>query len=123
LAPRDASSSARLSSRLLGQHIGGNIGSSTFRLALASLLWESQDWTPRLSGSGKLRLDAIDNRALSQWQLNASSASVRCVTEPWRFEDAVIRAMRPPMNRNHNAGIRFTQTWGPRALLRARARG
>jgi hypothetical protein len=38
VAPRDAVSNARLGSRLCGQHLGGNVGSSTFRFGLASLL-------------------------------------------------------------------------------------
>ena len=123
IAPRDASSSAELSSRLLGQHIGGNIGSSTFRLGLAALLWESQGWTPRISASGKPRLDRTDNLSLSRWQAGHLRLSYAVVTKPWRFESAVIQAMEPPMNRGHNADHTFYADMGAaRALLRATAR-
>lgn len=39
IAPKDARSKATLRSRIRGQHLGGNIGSSTFRQSLAALLW------------------------------------------------------------------------------------
>jgi GIY-YIG catalytic domain len=56
IAPRDASSRATLASRLRRQHIGGNIGSSTFRFGLAALLWERQGWQPLVTAGGKYRL-------------------------------------------------------------------
>jgi hypothetical protein len=68
IAPKAPGSSARLRSRLCRQHIGGNVASSTFRFGLASLLWEREEWTPRLSPSGKYRLLREDNQALSAWQ-------------------------------------------------------
>lgn len=112
IAPRDASSSARLRSRLLRQHIGGNVASSTFRFGLAALLWESRDWTPGVSRSGKFVLDADGNRSLSSWQTTNLRLSYAVVTAPWRFEAAVIEAMRPPMNRGHNANHPFYAQMG-----------
>src|SRR5689334_13032085 len=51
IAPKDAKSTATLRSRVRGQHLGGNIGSSTFRQSLAALLLEEQAWVTRWSGS------------------------------------------------------------------------
>jgi hypothetical protein len=55
IAPRAATSSATLRSRILNNHVRGNIASSTFRFALASMLFESRGWQPIRSGS-KLKL-------------------------------------------------------------------
>lgn len=74
IAPRDEASSARLRSRLCRQHIGGTISTSTLRLGLASLLWEQEGWTPRISVSGKFRLDREDNpvsRPVENWTTHA----------------------------------------------------
>jgi hypothetical protein len=102
IAPKAATSSARLRSRVCGQHIGGNIASSTFRFGLASLLWEREGWTPRRSGSGKFQLDAADNRELSRWQRKHLRLRWATVPTPWLFEADVVAAMKPPMNREHN---------------------
>jgi GIY-YIG catalytic domain-containing protein len=112
IAPRDAVSNARLRSRLCGQHIGGNVGSSTFRFGLASLLWRHEDWQPRISLSGKYRLDRTDNGALSAWQRSHLFLSWLVVEKPWRFEDAVIWSMGPPMNRDHNQHHPFYVSMG-----------
>src|SRR5919201_1333832 len=46
IAPGRAGSSATLASRVGGQHISGNTGSSTFRFSLASLLFDEMAWRP-----------------------------------------------------------------------------
>src|SRR4051794_5059599 len=51
VAPKGAQSTATLRSRIHGQHLRGNIGSSTFRQSLAALLLEEQGWRVRWSGS------------------------------------------------------------------------
>lgn len=123
IAPRSAASSTDLRRRLCGQHIGGNLGSSTFRFGLASLLWEPKGWTPRGSGSGRPVLDAADNRALSAWQRENLRVGWAIVPEPWRFEEEVIGRMSPPMNRERNARRPFYATMGEaRRRLRAAAR-
>src|SRR3954454_1427579 len=67
IAPSRDDSKATLRSRILGQHVGGNIGSSTFRQSLAALLFDAQGW--RTTGSGSsAKLVPHDNRALSDWQ-------------------------------------------------------
>jgi len=123
IAPGNAISSTDLRRRLCGQHLGGNISSSTFRFGLASLLWEREGWIPRQSRSGRPVLDADDNAALSQWQRRSLRVAWAIVPEPWRFEEEVIRAMGPPMNRERNARHAFYVRMGEaRRRLRAAAR-
>lgn len=112
IAPRDPASSARLRSRLCRQHIGGNVGSSTFRFGLAALLWEQERWTPRMSPSGKFRLDRLDNRALSEWQTTHLRLRWTVISEPWHYERSLIEAMKPPMNREHNEKHPFYSCMG-----------
>ena len=52
IAPGRANSKAELRGRLLRQHVGGNVGSSTFRFGLAALLWQRNGWMPGLSLGG-----------------------------------------------------------------------
>ncbi|MEJ7784735.1 MAG: GIY-YIG nuclease family protein [Solirubrobacteraceae bacterium] len=112
IAPRDTASSARLRSRLCRQHIGGNVGSSTFRFGLAALLWEQERWTPRTSASGKFKLARLDNRALSEWQITHLRLRWAVTSEPWHFEKNLIRVMQPPMNRDHNEKHPFYKSMG-----------
>jgi hypothetical protein len=122
IAPTAPGSSARLRSRLCRQHIGGNVASSTFRFGLASLLWELQEWTPWQSPSGKYRLLGKDNQALSAWQRHHLRVRWAVVDDPWRFEADVIRAMKPPMNRQHNERHPFYERMGKaRSRFRAAA--
>jgi len=67
IAPSRSTSKATLRSRVLGQHLGGNVGSSTFRLSLAALLWEGEGWVPERAGS-RAQLSRADNGSLSAWQ-------------------------------------------------------
>jgi hypothetical protein len=123
IAPRRAGSSTDLRRRLCGQHIGGNIASSTFRFGLASLLWERQGWRPRLSRSGRPLLAAEDNRSLTDWQRAHLRVGWAVVPEPWSVEAEVIGLMNPPMNREGNAGHPFYEAMGwARRRLRAAAR-
>jgi hypothetical protein len=102
IAPKDAKSTAMLRSRVRGQHLGGNIGSSTFRQSLAALLLEEQAWLTRWSGS-RSQLIPEHNRALSDWQrsnLRLAWVELAC---PWRVEGRAIALMRPPLNLAGNA--------------------
>jgi hypothetical protein len=112
IAPKTPASSAQLRSRLCRQHIGGNVASSTFRFGLASLLWETEGWTPRRSPSGKYRLVREDNQAPSAWQRHHLRVRWALFEEPWRAEAKVVRAMKPPMNREHNECHPFYETDG-----------
>ena len=46
LAPGKAGSIATIRSRVTRNHLRGNTGSSTFRLSMASLLFERDGWRP-----------------------------------------------------------------------------
>jgi hypothetical protein len=46
ISPSSAKSSQNLRKRVAGNHITGNTGGSTFRLTLASLLFETMAWQP-----------------------------------------------------------------------------
>ena len=105
IAPGRANSKAELRGRLLRQHVGGNVGSSTFRFGLAALLWQRNGWMPGLSLGGKVKLCREHNRELSKWQQDNLRLSWFVLTEPWRgaLEADVIAQMRPPMNQSHNS--------------------
>jgi hypothetical protein len=97
IAPARSSSSASLRSRVLRQHLGGNIGSSTFRQSLAALLSEEEGWCTRRSATRAL-LTPEDNLALSAWQAkNLRLTWVGCGA-PWEIESEVIGLMQPPLN-------------------------
>jgi hypothetical protein len=123
IAPSSARSRARLRSRVIGQHVRGNIAASTFRFGLASLLHQKQSWTPRRTPSGRVTLDAGDDRALREWQRKHLMVGWCAVACPWCFEPGVVRALRPPMNRQHNEGHTYFNSMGlARAAFRAAAR-
>jgi hypothetical protein len=102
IAPKDPGSSATLRSRICGQHLGGNIGSSTFRQSLAALLFEDLGWTTRWSGS-RAQLSPGDNRALSAWQRDYLRLGWVEHPRPWTVEGRVIAIMQPPLNLAGNA--------------------
>jgi hypothetical protein len=123
IAPSRAGSRSSVRSRLLRQHIGGNISASTFRFGLAALLWGHEGWTPSRSPSGRYRLPGDDERALSAWQRGNLRLRWCTVAEPWRIEREVVRRLKPPMNREHNAGHPFFGPMGDaRSRFRERAR-
>jgi hypothetical protein len=117
IAPKSATSVANLRSRVLGQHVGGNLGSSTFRRSLAALLWEREGWTPRMTPSGKLAFSAEDNAALSRWQEHNLRVGWCVADDPWAREAALIGELSPPLNVESNAGHVFEPS-----MRKARAR-
>lgn len=102
ISPKNAQSKATLRSRIRGQHLGGNIGSSTFRQSLAALLFEDQGWTTHWSGS-RTQLVPEHNRALSEWQRDHLRLAWVERTRPWSIEGRVIALMQPPLNLANNA--------------------
>jgi hypothetical protein len=108
IAPGRPGSAANLASRVAGQHIGGNTGSSTFRFSLASLLFEEKNWQPIRRGA-KVVLSAEDNMALREWQMKHAGLRWAPVADPWRegLERSVIAAMKPPLNLAENASHPF----------------
>jgi hypothetical protein len=109
ISPASASSRQALRGRLLGNHINGNTGSSTFRFVLASLLMDELDLHPR-QRSKKVILDASENTRLRDWQF-AHLALTWCERErPWEIEHSVIKSMQPPLNSAGNRSHPFYET-------------
>jgi hypothetical protein len=121
ISPARASSGQKLRGRLLGNHINGNTGSSTFRFVLASLLMSSLDLHPYRTTT-KVSLDEGDNSRLREWQF-ANLRLSWCERErPWEIEEAVIQAMQPPLNTAGNSSHPFFATVkANRAAFRAAA--
>jgi hypothetical protein len=120
IAPSRERSAARLRTRVLAQHVGGNIAASTFRFGLAALLGDREGWKPSRTTSGRLRLDPQDDRSLRDWQRHNLRLRWSVVERPWSFERDVVRALRPPMNREYNESHAFFTKMGEaRARFRA----
>jgi GIY-YIG catalytic domain-containing protein len=98
-APKDAASRSNLRKRL-GNHHRASIGSSTFRLDLTAFLWQVQGWRPGWTDRPKLPDDDI--AALAEWQRKHLHVQWVEVSKPWDAEKAVVHAMHPPLNRDHN---------------------
>ena len=111
IAPSRSSSKATLRSRVCGQHLRGNIGSSTFRQSLAALLADAEGWSARRRGSRAL-LEDVHNRALSQWQRDNLRLAWAEHASPWEIEHGVIAALAPPLNlagnKSHPLRIRLS---------------
>jgi hypothetical protein len=67
IAPNGPQSYSTLRSRVVGNHLSGNTGSSTFRLTLAALLREALDLHPHRTTT-KVTLPPEENARLSVWQ-------------------------------------------------------
>ena len=109
IAPGSATSSQTLRSRVVGNHLSGNLGSSTFRLTLAALLRESLGFHPERRTT-KVVLPPEQNAALSAWQTKNLRVSWCVVAQPWLLEPAVIDIMEPPLNLASNSTHPFHET-------------
>jgi len=116
IAPSRASSRATLRSRVLGNHIGGNLAASTFRRSLAALLWRREGWTPYVTAKRKLRFTADENAALTAWQFEHLRLTWAVAPKPWTLEAQIITDLQPPFNIDHNAAHPFCE-----AMKQARA--
>ena len=96
ISPSSAKSSQNLRKRVAGNHIKGNTGGSTFRLTLASLLFETVAWQPVMTDRPVLTPE--NNRALTQWQHDHLRLTWAVHPEPWTIEHEVIGRLRPPLN-------------------------
>lgn len=88
---------ATLLSRIRGNHLGGNIKSSTFRKTLAASLFDPLG----LVLGGPSKLEPASNQAISTWML--AHLSLATVARPDRatlseLEDAVLLELDPPLN-------------------------
>ncbi len=98
-APNKATSKSNVRKRL-GNHHRAAIGSSTFRFDLTAFLWEVKGWRPGWTDRPKLTDDDI--AALADWQRNYLHVQWVEFPEPWVAEKAVVHAMHPSLNRDHN---------------------
>lgn len=108
ISPSNARSSQNLRKRVAGNHIKGNTGSSTFRLTLASLLFETLGWAPVMTDRPVLSRE--DNRALTEWQDEHLRLMWAVIPEPWMIEHLVIAALQPPLNLAGNRAREFAST-------------
>jgi hypothetical protein len=108
ISPKNGSSKGTIRSRVLGQHIGGNIGSSTLRKTLASLLFEIMGWEPIMRS--RPLLTPSDTRALTRWQHKHLNLTWVAHPEPWKIEAEVIRILQPPLNLAGNKSHPFAST-------------
>ncbi len=122
ISPANSSSRQTLRKRVANNHLGGNLGSSTFRLTLAALLLEALDLHPTATAT-KVVLPKDENDKLSAWQRKHLSLTWCAVQEPWTLEPAVIAAMGPPLNLATNPDNTFGRVLSSkRGTLRAMAR-
>jgi hypothetical protein len=106
IAPRGPTSSSTIRSRVIGNHLSGNTGSSTLRFTLAALLLRELNLHPKRTAT-KVLLPSEENRRLSAWQREHLQLTW-CVTgQPWVREQEVIARMEPPLNLAGNASHPF----------------
>jgi hypothetical protein len=95
ISPSSATSTRHLAARLMRNHATGNIGSSTFRLSIASFLHLGLDLKPR-TGGDRARLES--EKPLTQWVERSCAVTFAVVEQPWLYEAAVIEQLKPPLN-------------------------
>jgi hypothetical protein len=122
ISPKRPGSSGLIRSRVIDQHVHGNVSSSTFRFVLASMLLDHLRLQPR-AALKKIVLDRADNERLRQWQFDHLWVTWCERERPWEVEDAVIALMQPPLNSVANRAHPFHATLGSaRAHFRAATR-
>jgi hypothetical protein len=104
VSPSRPGTRQRLRGCVIGDHVRGNTGGSTFRFALAALLLDARKYEPRLridtKGRRKYVLPRDQNRDLRVWQTEYLRVSWATCEEPWRdeLEAAVIAHFNSPLN-------------------------
>jgi len=122
ISPKRASSSGTVRSRVIDQHVRGNISSSTLRFALAAFLMGELKLNPRATRK-KVTLDRDGNARLREWQFAHLALTWCARDQPWEVEDAVIALMQPPLNCAANESHPFhPHVTSARAALRTAAR-
>jgi hypothetical protein len=106
ISPARETSRQTIRSRVSGNHLTGNIGSSTFRFSLAALLLDALDLHPHLRGT-KAALSAPENARLSAWQREHLLLTWCARKRPWEIESEVIAHLTPPLNSAANAAHAF----------------
>jgi hypothetical protein len=122
ISPARETSRQTVRSRVIGNHLNGNVGSSTFRFVLAALLIDALELQPHLRGT-KVALSAHDNARLSAWQRERLLLTSCARERPWEIESEVIARLGPPLNSAANAvHVFYPAVRAARAELRRRAR-
>jgi hypothetical protein len=122
ISPARETSRQTIRARVTGNHLTGNVGSSTFRFVLAALLGEALDLHPYLRGT-KAALSAYENARLSAWQREHLLLTWCARERPWEIESEVIAQLTPPLNSADNAAHAFyPAVRAARAEFRRRAR-
>jgi hypothetical protein len=106
ISPAREASRQTIRSRVIGNHLNGNVGSSTFRFVLAALLLDALNLHPHLRGT-KVALSTDDNRRLSAWQREHLLLTSYAREGPWEIERDVIAHLAPPLNSAGNAAHAF----------------
>lgn len=109
IAPKGPGSAATLRSRVVGNHLNGNIAASTLRRTLASLLARPLALAPIKKGT-KVVLPKDQNTALTTWQQTHLRLTWYATPKPWLVEAAIIAALRPPLNLDDNTDHPFFAT-------------
>jgi len=101
IAPSSEASRATLRGRIR-QHLKGNASGSTLRLSLGCVL--SDNLNLRLQPTGHTgRLTFADGESeLSRWMEGSAFVVWNECPQPWIHEAELIRALRPPLNLDHN---------------------
>lgn len=121
ISPSRLSSRQTIQGRVLGNHLRGNIGSSTFRFVLAALLAKELALTP-IAATDRVLLTREDNARLSAWQRDNLKLTWCVRQRPWEIETELIALMGPPLNAAGNATHPFyAEVKAARAALRATA--
>jgi hypothetical protein len=122
ISPARETSRQTLRSRVIGNHLNGNVGSSTFRFVLAALLIDALELRPFLRGT-KVALNFADNAQLSKWQHKHLLLTWCARERPWQIEREVIAQLAPPLNSAGNDAHAFhPSVRSARAEFRRRAR-
>jgi hypothetical protein len=109
IAPSGPTSKSTLRSRVIGNHMRGNIAASTLRRTLAALLIDVLALMPVENGD-KVQLPKEQNTQLGRWQHQHLRLTWHAAPTPWLLECAVIAKLRPPLNLAANEDHAFYST-------------
>lgn len=95
IAPQKPSATApasksTLRKRIVGNHLGAHIASSTLRRSLAWLLKPDMDFAIARNAAGKQVMPATDEATLTAWMRDHAALSFVVDPEPWLLEEELI---------------------------------
>lgn len=91
-----------LRQRVIGKHLRRGTGGSTLRRSLAALLADTEHLRTRWT-STRVVLVSDDEQRLTAWMRDTLQLTWCEHPHPRQAEPAVIAALRPPLNLDHNA--------------------